>query len=123
VDVTFLVDCQQQEVLGIDTRDVHFAKVRAEPLKSSSWYRLLQQTQEDQIEEVLSFAEQAIPLAQIASGPADALGLGEKYAAHSALDWILQDLKRFPQARLEISGGRPSESGHQKQKHGSQCAS
>jgi hypothetical protein len=84
------------QALGISTREIHFAKVRAEPLRSSSWYRLLQQTQENQIEEVLSFAEQAIPLAQIGSGPTDSLGLGEKYAAHSALDWILQDLKRFP---------------------------
>jgi hypothetical protein len=38
----------------------------------------------------------ALPLDEIATGPADSLGLGEQYAAHSALDWILQDLKRFP---------------------------
>jgi hypothetical protein len=42
------------------------------------------------------FAASALPLDEIATGPADSLGLGEKYAAHSALDWILQDLKRFP---------------------------
>lgn len=84
------------QALGIDTRTIHFDRVRSEPLKSSSWYRLLQQTNEDQIEEILSFASGALPLDDIASGPADSLGLGEKYAAHSALDWILQDLKRFP---------------------------
>jgi hypothetical protein len=84
------------QALGIDTRKIHFDRVRSEPLKSSSWYRLLQQTNEDQIEEILTFASGALPLNEIASGPADSLGLGEKYAAHSALDWILQDLKRFP---------------------------
>jgi hypothetical protein len=51
---------------------------------------------EDQLDEVLSFAEEAIPVDQIATGPADLLGLGDKYATHRALDWILQDLKRFP---------------------------
>jgi hypothetical protein len=84
------------QALGIETRTIHFERVRSEPLKSSSWYRLLQQTNEDQIEEILAFAAEALPLDEIASGPADSLGLGEKYAAHSALDWILQDLKRFP---------------------------
>ena len=93
--VFYEADAAAQE-LGIDTREIHFAKVRSEPLKSSSWYRLLQQTNENQIEEILSFAAGALPLDEISTGPADSLGLGEKYAAHSALDWILQDLKRFP---------------------------
>jgi hypothetical protein len=66
-------------------------------LKSSFWYRLLQQTDEAQIEEVLDFAARALPLEQIATGPTDSLGFGEKYEAHRALDWILQDLKRFPE--------------------------
>jgi hypothetical protein len=93
--VFYEADAAAQE-LGIDTREIHFDRVRSEPLKSSSWYRLLQQTNENQIEEILSFAAGALPLDEIATGPADSLGLGEKYAVHSALDWILQDLKRFP---------------------------
>ena len=85
------------EQLGISTREIHFDKVRAAPLKSSSWYRLLQQTDEAQIDEVLDFAARVLPLEQIATGPIDSLGFGEKYEAHRALDWILQDLKRFPE--------------------------
>jgi hypothetical protein len=83
--------------LGISTRDIHFDKVRAAPVTSSSWYRLLQQTDEAQIAEVLDFAARALPLEEIATGPADSLGFGERYEAHRALDWILQDLKRFPE--------------------------
>ena len=93
--VFYEADAAAQE-LGIDTREIHFDRVRAEPVKSSSWYRLLQQTNENQIDEILSFASSALPLHEIATGPTDSLGLGEKYAAHHALDWILQDLKRFP---------------------------
>lgn len=85
------------EQLRISTRDIHFERVRIAPLKSSSWYRLLQQTDEKQIQEVLDFAEGSLPLADIASGPSDSLGFGEKYDAHRALDWILQELKRFPE--------------------------
>lgn len=94
--VFYKADAAAQD-LGISTREIHFARVRAAPLKSSSWYRLLQQTEGDQIDEVLSFAEGVLPLQEIASGPKDALGFGDQYQAHRALDWILQDLKRFPE--------------------------
>jgi hypothetical protein len=83
--------------LSISTWDVHFARVRASPLQSSSWYRLITQTGEDRLDEVLSFAESALPLDRIASGPSDSLGFGKKYEAHRALGWILQDLRRFPE--------------------------
>jgi hypothetical protein len=82
--------------LGINTWEFHLARVRSEPIGSSSWYRLLQQTDGDQIDAVLGLAEGMLPLSEIASGPTDSLGLGEKYAAHQALEWVLQELKRFP---------------------------
>jgi hypothetical protein len=94
--VFYQADSAAQQ-LGISTREIHFDRVRAAPSKSSSWYRLLQQTDETQIEEVLNFAARALPLEQIATGPTDSLGFGERYEAHRALDWILQDLKRFPE--------------------------
>jgi hypothetical protein len=43
------------------------------------------------IDRVLALAESAIPLDQIATGPGTELGLG-----HSALDFIMQELGRFP---------------------------
>ncbi len=82
--------------LKIDTRDLHFARVRSAPITSGSWYRLLQQTDETQIDEIIDFASSVLPLEKIAAGPADHLGLGPGYEAHAALDWLLQDLKRFP---------------------------
>ena len=82
--------------LRIDTRDLHFARVRSAPITSGSWYRLLQQTDENQIDEVVNFATGVLPLEKIATGPDNHLGLGPGYEAHSALDWLLQDLKRFP---------------------------
>jgi len=82
--------------LNIDTRELHFARVRSAPITSGSWYRLLQQTDETQIDEIIDFASGVLPLEKIATGPADHLGLGPGYEAHGALDWLLQDLKRFP---------------------------
>lgn len=88
--------------LKIDTRDLHFSKVGSAPLTSGSWYRLLQQTDENQIDEVIAFALSVLPLEKIATGPDNHLGLGPGYEAHGALDWLLQDLKRFPGRGWEL---------------------
>jgi hypothetical protein len=88
--------------LRIDTRDLHFARVRSAPITSRSWYRLLQQTDENQIDEVVDFATGVLPLEKIATGPDNHLGLGPGYEAHCTLDWLLQDLKRFPGRGWEL---------------------
>jgi hypothetical protein len=88
--------------LKIDTRELHFTKVRSAPLTSSSWYRLLHQTDETQIDEIIDFACSVLPLEEIATGPDNHLGLGPGYEAHGALDWLLQDLKRFPGRGWEL---------------------
>src|SRR5690606_9182574 len=45
---------------------------------------------------VIQHALQTLDLASIASGPADELGLGRQWTEHRKLDWVLQDLRRFP---------------------------
>lgn len=82
--------------LSIDTWEIHFARVKANPLTSSSWFRLMQQTNESRINAVLEFAEDVLPLPEIETGPADEIGLGPGFRAHQAIDWVLQDLRRFP---------------------------
>jgi len=82
--------------LGIDTWEIHFSRVKAAPLTSSSWFRLMQQTDDSRISKVVSFAEAVLPLDQIETGPADAMGLGPDFRPHQALGWVLQDLRRFP---------------------------
>jgi hypothetical protein len=82
--------------LSIDTWEVHFKRVKAAPLISSSWYRLMQQTDDFRIDPVLEFAETVLPFEQIEIGPADELGLGPAFRPHQTLDWVLQDLRRFP---------------------------
>lgn len=88
--------------LKIDTRDLHLARVRSAPITSCSWYRLLQQTGETQIDEIIDFDSSVLPSEKIATGPADHLGLGPGYEAHGALDRLLRDLKRFPGRGWEL---------------------
>jgi hypothetical protein len=51
---------------------------------------------DDRIGAVIEFAEANLDLAAIATGASDKLGLGREFAPHSCLDFVLQDLRRFP---------------------------
>jgi hypothetical protein len=53
---------------------------------------------DDRIGAVIEFAEANLDLAAIATGASDELGLGREFAPHSCLDFVLQDLRRFPGA-------------------------
>lgn len=60
------------------------------------WWNLMRTDDEDRIDQVLELAKQRIPLGEIESGPDDALGLGSGFLSLGALDFILQDIGRFP---------------------------
>lgn len=90
---TFWTATEAARLLGVDAWDVYFERLkRGEDL----WYFVMQTDDRDRIDQVISFAEEALPLADIASGPADSLGLGPDFQYHSALDFVLQELRRFP---------------------------
>ena len=80
--------------LDIDPWDAWFERQRSR--RSSAWYQLMQTNDPQRASRVLELARQQLDLAHIASGPGSALGLGPEYRQHSALDFILQDLGRFP---------------------------
>ena len=51
---------------------------------------------EGRIGKVIEFAEANLDLAGIATGAGDELGLGRGFEQHSCLDYVLQELRRFP---------------------------
>jgi hypothetical protein len=79
--------------LGIDVWEVHFSRLqRGEP----EWYAVMQTPDRERAARVVGHAEATLPLDEIASGPAEETGLGGAFGPHSALDFVLQDLRRFP---------------------------
>jgi hypothetical protein len=63
----------------------------------------------ERIGPVVEFAEANIDLAAIATGAGDELGLGRGFEQHSCLDYVLQDLRRFPgKGRALIEAGLKS---------------
>ena len=83
-------------ILGIDTWEHHWPRLLEKPTDSGRWYRVMKLVDEQRLPHVLEVAEQAIDLSKIATGPADALGVGPGYELHLCLGFILQDLTRFP---------------------------
>lgn len=81
--------------LGIDTWDLVFNRIKADP-RNQGWWEVMQSSDVERIRKVVELACKVLPLDQIASGPSDSLGLGEKYWAHSALNFVLGGLYKYP---------------------------
>ena len=79
---------------GIDTFDVHVAKIREQPL-GTAWFGAWKQADRERAEFLVELAYELLPIDQIATGPANSLGLGPEWGPHSALDWTLQALRDY----------------------------
>lgn len=90
----FNIAAAAARALGIDTWDARFERLeRGDP---HDWYFVMQTDDRERIGRVVVLAEDRLPLEKIATGPADELGLGPEFDHHRALDFVLQDLRRFP---------------------------
>jgi hypothetical protein len=84
------------DYVGFDTFDFHWQRLVADPSSGGKWYEVMKRANPSRIDQIVQLAEEKIPLGSIATGPAAELGLGKEYAAHSCLDFIVQDLGQFP---------------------------
>jgi hypothetical protein len=99
---------QAAKALGIDTWDIHWRRLQEKPTEPGRWYHVMVLCDEGRIVAVMEFAEANIDLSRIATGAGDELGLGREFEPHSCLDYVLQELRRFPGrgARLVEAGLR-----------------
>jgi hypothetical protein len=95
-DLKFAYADQAARALGIDTWDIHWRRLQQKPGEPGRWYHVMAGCDGDRIEKVIEFAESNIDRAAIATGAGDELGLGRGFEPHSCLDYVLQDLRRFP---------------------------
>lgn len=95
-DVEFARADQAAKAIGIDTRHIHWQRLQQKPIDPGRWYHVITLCEEDDIDKVVAFAESTIDLATIATGASNELGLGRGFEQHSCLDFVLQELRRFP---------------------------
>lgn len=90
---TFWTATEAARALGLDIWEVYFERTKR---GEDHWYFVMQSDDPARIDRVVQLAEERLPLDAIATGPGEELGLGFEYQHHSALDFVLQDLRRFP---------------------------
>jgi hypothetical protein len=83
--------------LGIDVRPTLTRRLRDDPRDGYAWSKLTWGTvTESDIDEVIALAMELLPLADLASGASDDLGVGLEYRDEGNLGSVVQALKRFP---------------------------
>ncbi|MFN2557900.1 MAG: hypothetical protein ABR592_13730 [Nitriliruptorales bacterium] len=92
---TFHAADQVARRLGIGTFDAHLRRLHDHPLDQTCWLRALHDCSSQRIDEVVSLAEEKLPLDEIGTGPAESAGDGSDYAAHRCLGVVVQQLGRF----------------------------
>ena len=100
---------QAAEAIGVDSWEQHWRRLQDKPSDPARWFYAAKRSDEHRIAQVVEYAEATLDLAAIATGPADELGLGPGFKQHSCLDFVLQELRRFPgQAATLIETGLKS---------------
>jgi hypothetical protein len=82
------------EKLGLDPWETRFERQREGSL--DQWYYLLKTDDVERVKRVIALAEERISLKEIASGPGSERGLGPQFKQNSILEWVVQELPRFP---------------------------
>jgi hypothetical protein len=86
--------CEVGQMIGVEVWPARFERQKAGV--SDEWYFLMQSQSVDRIEQVLALARDSLDLAEVGSGPGTSRGLGSIFKDDGAVDFIVQDLKRFP---------------------------
>ncbi len=89
----FWAASQASSKLGIDPWPHFFRRTEA---GEDYWWGLMRTSDNGRLDQILELAKDRISLAGIATGPGDSLGFGPDFADHTTLDYILQDIGRFP---------------------------
>jgi len=90
--IDFWIATEAARVLGIDVWENYFERIKKD---EDYWWNVMQTDDPQRIDRIVEFAEKTLPLEEIATGPANELGLGLEFKNHQALDFVLQDLRRF----------------------------
>ncbi|WP_160127701.1 hypothetical protein [Kordia antarctica] len=87
---------QAAEKLGIELWDVVWNKLQKNSLDSLAWYDVTTYAKEENVDEIIDFAKNNLPLEELGSGPRDWMGLGEDYQKHSSFGFVITFLENYP---------------------------
>lgn len=91
--IAFGLAAQAAPLVGVDPWPAYFERLQR---GEDYWYESMLTNDPARVDLVIQHAMQTLDLGSIATGPADELGLGPQWSEHGKLDWVLQELRRFP---------------------------
>lgn len=91
--IVFYRGAAAADALEMDVWDLFYERLKG---GEDVWYFAVQTDDPERIDRLVELAEERLPLDQIASGPADELGLGPEFRDHVILDLVMDGLQRFP---------------------------
>lgn len=83
-------------ILNIDMWPIHWQRLTNNPTESGLWFNVMKNATNERIDQIIELAIKNIDLEKIATGAEDNMGLGQEYELHSCVDFIVQDLDKFP---------------------------
>ncbi|MEW4452173.1 hypothetical protein AB1L30_05750 [Bremerella sp. JC817] len=92
----YFIALSAADSLGIDTWETQVARVRRDAGNGSNWYQLATHATDERIDEVVALAEELLNPNELATGPGLEMGLGLEWQQHNALEYVLQELGKFP---------------------------
>lgn len=100
---------QAAERLGLDIWSVVWERLQNHPLDGGAWYDATRYGGAGHADEVIAFALATLPLAELATGPKDVLGIGPEYVKYRPLEYVTTFLENYPgQAQQIVLAGLDS---------------
>jgi hypothetical protein len=90
------------QLLDIDAWPHHLRRVQADPRRSPSWFRLLHTEDDARFTQALELARSLLPIAEIATGPAEESGFGPEWDVHDTLLGVVQGLVAKPGCGVDL---------------------
>lgn len=87
---------QAAQKLRIDIWDTVWEKLKQRPLDSWAWYDVTSNAKESNVEEIIDFAINNLPLDSLGSGPKESMGIGDDFQKHSSFDSVIMFLESYP---------------------------
>ena len=92
----FLLADKASIYLGDDLWETHWNRLMKNPTDINNWVRVMRNSSDANIDQIISFANDTIPLDKIATGPEVDFGTGRKFNDHHCLDSLLKGLGMYP---------------------------
>ena len=88
--------------LGIPLHDFFVDSLRNKPLRPFIWFHFVSGADETRMDEALLLARELLDYGSIATGPAEESDVGPGRERYMCINYILQELRRFPGKGWEV---------------------